>query len=112
MNSAEFRFWLEDHAAAFGLGVALLLVTAIVAPLLYLTLPRGAGTPVEGVVVAIGTRETDTGSYPRATVRLADTTISVALPRATDCLVGSKISLHRSPGAIGSRYTASKCTVR
>lgn len=109
MRSPDLRLWLAHHGPLLGLGLALLVVTLLLAPLLYLSLPTGASTIIEGEVVALGYSETETGSYPRAVVQLADQRASVQLPRDMYCPVGSKISIDRIPRLVGYRYTARLC---
>lgn len=110
IRAAERRFWLAEHGAALGLGVALLLLVLIVAPgLYYFVLPTGPSEQVEGVITALGYAQRDTSSDRRAVVRLADRTVSVSVRRSPHCAVGSAVSLDRRPTRSGARYAARSC---
>jgi len=105
----DLRFWLAEHDAPLGLLLFLLLAGLLLASALYFVAPRGRSERVEGVVVAIGINETDTGSYPRAVVQLATSRVMVSLTRGHDCSVGSTMQLDRFRSVSGYRYGMPSC---
>jgi hypothetical protein len=106
------RFWVAERAAALGLLIAAPILLVAFGAALYLGLPQGPSEQLRGVVVRFGWAETDSGSYPRAVVRLANTDVSIDLPRAHRCVIGAPIMVRRSRVALGYSYTARDCDVR
>jgi hypothetical protein len=108
-SAGRLRFWLAEHSLILGLLLTLVAVTPVLAPILYMILPRGPPKAEAGVVEAFGLVEAETGTYPRAIVRLAEKQVSVALPRGHNCILGSTIVLHSSRTLLGRRYAARGC---
>lgn len=106
---ADVRFWLAEHGDGLGLPLGVLGVVIILAPILYLALPRGSADAVRGVVLSFAMVETEEGSYQRASVQLADQQVSVSLPRGHGCRVGSAIELNWSHTLLGRRFTTHGC---
>ena len=55
-------------------------------------------------MLRFGLSETETGSYPLAVVRLPRSNITVELPRANTCSVGSRILLYKRARPWGTAY--------
>ncbi len=84
------RFWLSEHASLLGLFAAALVLAAVAS---FAVLPLGRYERFVGTVEGFGLQETDTGSYPIASVRLVDRQVMVPLQRAQACRVGAPIHL-------------------
>lgn len=102
------RFWLSERAGVLGLAVGVLVIIGAVA----LALPIGPPERLEGRVLKLGLRETETGSRPRAVVQLESGQIAVDLPRANSCAVGAKVRLSCSRRLWGIHCGGADCNVQ
>ncbi len=99
-----------DHPATALKGLLLgAVIIAVMAGLAYgLAMPAGPTTYVHGRVEGLGLRETETGSYPIARVRVGSDVGLVPIPRTANCSAGDRISLSARRTLFGARrYTMS-----
>ena len=87
---AFVRLWLGEGAPLAGfIAVAVLSIIVIGA----LIVPIGRPELVVGQIMAFGSNETNTGSYPVADIQLGAMRVDVVIPRANRCAVGGLIRL-------------------
>ena len=93
------RYW--GRLAAVGIAVA-----SLFCHLYACTTPAGPITRAYGVVTALGFSEGETGSKPRASVRLGDRQVRVRLHAGSLCRVGDRILVTRHKMLVGYRHLA------
>jgi hypothetical protein len=98
---AHLQLWWADHSVSAGLGLSFVLVAILG---ILLVTPTGPATVVTGTIEGFGLRETDTGTYPIATVRLPDREITVTLSRSHRCVMGGQIKLQKQKRLWGQSF--------
>lgn len=106
--SPLIRFWLTERAGALGLLFGVLVIMGVAA----LLLPIAPAQRIDGTVLKLGLRETETGSYPRAVVQLDGRQIALDLRRDSRCAVGDAIYATCSRHALGLRCERATCDGR